>query len=147
MSVSEELHKGEKVIKQINPSRWAYFSWYLLGALFLIPLITLSSVSVLGLVIIFVTELVRRATAYYVTDRRVIYEYQFLSRKTSSAMYEKIQDLHFTQGLVEKSFGVGTLHINTAGTTFVEIQFRGIENPVAVKRMIEEYMLKQSDRR
>jgi len=135
MTISEEMHKGEKIIKVMTPSRWAYFWLYLFGILLIVLL-------GLGIIIIIITELVRRGNKFYITDKRLIHEYTFLSRKISSTLYDKIQDLHFTQGLIERIVGIGTIHINTAGTTFIEIKFIGVQNPVSVKRIIEEKMLK-----
>lgn len=54
------------------------------------------------------------------------------------AFYSKIQDLHFTQNLFERIFGIGTVHINTAGGADVEISFKGISP--SVKRIIEEHV-------
>ncbi len=136
MSISEEMHKGEKIIKEMTPSRWSYFYFYLIGILTII-------IFGLGIVIIIITELVRKGNKFYITDKRVIHEFTFLSRKISSALYEKIQDLHFTQNMIERVVGIGTVHINTAGTTFIEIKFKGVQNPVSVKRMIEEKMLRR----
>jgi uncharacterized membrane protein YdbT with pleckstrin-like domain len=92
----------------------------------------------LGILIIIFTELIRRANTFYITDKRVIREFTFLSRKISSTTYDKIQDIHMTQGITERIIGIGTIHINTAGTTFIGLIFKGISNPISVKRMIEE---------
>jgi len=136
MTISEEMRKGEKVLKEIKPSHWAFLIWYIMGIVFL-PVLGI------GLVVIIIALLVRSGTTFYITDERVIYELTFLSRKISSATYDKIQDLHFTQGILGRIAGFGTIHINTAGTFFVEIKFFGVNNPVSVKRMIEEHMVKR----
>ena len=133
------MHRGEKILKEMTPSRWAYLGFYLFGAILIVFM-------GIGLLIIIITELVRRGNKYYVTDKRVMHDFTFLSRKVSSAMYEKIQDIHFTQGIIERIVGIGTIHINTAGTTFIEIKFKGVENPVSVKRIIEDKMLKHHKR-
>jgi uncharacterized membrane protein YdbT with pleckstrin-like domain len=134
MTISEELHEGEKLLKTLKPSRWGYFWWYLLGAIMMILVIPV------GIIVIILIELIRRGHTFYITDKRVIHEFTFLSRKISSSMYDKIQDIHMSQGIIERMVGIGTIHIDTAGTTVIEIRFRGISNPVSVKRMIEEKM-------
>ena len=93
------------------------------------------------ILIIVITELVRRGNTYYITDRRTLHEFTFLIREFSSASYDKIQDLHITQGIIERVVGIGTIHIDTAGTTFIEVRFKGVSNPVSVKRIIEERMM------
>ena len=135
MTISEELHTGEKIIKELKPSRLAYLSGYALGIIFLFMFF-------IGILIIILTELLRRANTYYITNKRVIHEFTFLSRKISSTSYDKIQDLHMSQNIIERIFGIGTIHINTAGTHFIEIRFRGVKEPVSIKRMIEEKIMK-----
>ena len=127
--------KGEKILKVLKPSRWAYFWWFLVGIL-TAPLIV-------GIFIIIITELVRRANTYFITTKRLIHEFTFLSRKISSVIYDRIQDLHLTQSILERIVGIGTLHINTAGTHFVELKFKGISNPISIKRLIEQRMMRK----
>ena len=134
MAVSEALYRNEKLIKVLKPSRWAYFWWYFLGGI--------TTFYVVGLFILILTELIRRANAFYLTDKRIIHEYDFLARKISSVPYDKIQDLHMSQGLIERIVGIGTIHIDSAGTSFIELTFKGVARPISVKRMIEEKMLK-----
>ena len=87
--------------------------------------------------------MVRRGNTYYITNKRVIHEFTFLSRKISSTTYDKIQDIHMTQNLIERIFGIGTIHINTAGTHFIEIKFKGIKEPISIKRLVETYYIKK----
>jgi len=137
MTILEEMREGEKILKQIKPSHWAFIIWYILGIVFLLAF-------GLGIIIIIIAFCLRRGTTFYITDERVIYEVTFLSRQISSTTYDKIQDLHLSQGIFERIVGMGTIHINTAGTHFVEIKFFGIENPMSIKRMIEEHIMKKS---
>lgn len=136
MTISEEMHKEDKILKEIKPSYWAFLLWYIIGIV-LLPFLGI------GLIVIIVALLIRKGTTFYITDKRVIYELTFLSRQISSATYDKIQDLHFTQGILGRIVGIGTIHINTAGTSFIEIKFSGVEDPVSVKRAIEEQMMKK----
>ncbi|MCD6412453.1 PH domain-containing protein [bacterium] len=122
--------KDEKILKKIKPSHWAYLGWYLLGFLTL-PFFGL------GFLLIIFTFFLRGAHTFYLTDKKVIHEFTFLSRKISSAPYEKIQDLHLTQNIIERILNIGTLYLNTAGTSKMEIKLFGIENPEEIKKVIE----------
>jgi len=122
--------RDEKILKEIKPSHWAYLGWYLLGLL-TVPFFGL------GFVLIIFTFFLRGAHTFYLTDKKVIHEFTFLSRKISSAPYERIQDLHLTQNLIERILNIGTLHINTAGTSRMEIKLFGIKNPEEIKKIIE----------
>jgi uncharacterized membrane protein YdbT with pleckstrin-like domain len=139
--ISEELHQREKIEKEFSPHPLAYLGHYIFGGL--LCLLTITLIAIPGILYILIIEGIRRGNKYYITNKRVIHQFTFLSRKTSSAMYDKLQDVHFTQGLIERIFGIGKVHLNTAGTHLVEIVFKGIQNPVNVKRMIEDHMMKK----
>ena len=126
------LKKNEKVKHMIMPSPWKYFGWYLMGVL--------TALWGIGIILILVTELSRRANKYYITTQRVIHEYSFLSRKTSSATFKKIQDIHLRQRLGERIFGIGDLLINTAGSSGYEIKILGVPGPLRIKRLIEDHL-------
>lgn len=137
MSIGEELHKGEKIKKELGIHPLEYSGFYVLGIVLALTVVG----AIIGIPIIIITELIRRGNKYYITDKRIIHQFTFLSRKTSSAFYDKIQDIHFTQGVSERIFGIGKIHINTAGTHLIEIVFKGVQNPISVKRMIENNMI------
>ena len=137
--VAEELHKGEKILKQLSPDPLAYLGVYIIGGLLALSIIGLVG----GILLVVIVELFRRANKYYVTNQRVIYEFKFLSRRISSTVYNKIQDIHSTQGIIERLFGLGTIHINTAGGRGFEIRFRSVRDPVKVKKLIESHMVKR----
>lgn len=141
MSLAEELHTGEKIEKQFSPHPFAYLGHYIFGGL--LCLFTIMLLAIPGILYILIIEGIRRGNKYYITNKRVIHQFTFLSRKTSGVIYNKIQDIHFTQNIIERIFGIGKVHINTAGTHLVEIVFKGIHNPVNVKRMIEKHMMKK----
>lgn len=139
----EKIHKNEKIIKILNPSRWYYFWYYFLGIVLTIIGIFFPLVLPIGLITIIVTELIRRAYKFYITNQRLIYEFDFLSREIYSTTYKKIQDIYFTQGLIERLAKIGTIYINTAGTHSMEIIFFGIKNPLIIKSIIEKNILKK----
>ena len=130
------LHKGEKIQKEITPHPLSYLGYYILGGLFIF-------LYFIGIFIILIVELVRRGHKYYITNERLIHQFTFISRKTSSIRYDKIQDIHLTQGLLERIFKIGKIYINTAGTTFIEMVFKGVKSPAYVKRIIEENIEKE----
>ncbi|MDP3728230.1 MAG: PH domain-containing protein [bacterium] len=135
--MSEEMHMGEKIEKEFSPSPWEYLGWYILGGFLLFAWI------IPGVIVILIAEGIRRGNKYYITNKRVIHQFTFLSRKTSSAQFDKLQDVHFTQNIIERIFGIGKVHMNTAGTHLVEIVFKGVQNPVNVKRMVEHNMMRK----
>lgn len=137
--ISEELHTGEKIQKEFGIHPLEYLVVYIIGLILTLTMF----LAIIGIPLIIIAEFVRRGHKYYLTDQRVIHQFTFLSRKTSTVLYDKIQDIHFTQGIIERIFGIGKVHINTAGTHLVEIIFVGVQDPVNVKRMIESHMMKK----
>lgn len=137
--IGEELHNGEKIEKMFGVHPIAYLGLYIVGAILCLTIFF----AIIGIPLIVISEFYRRGNTYYLTNKRVIHQFTFLSRQTSSALYGKIQDIHFTQNLIERIFGIGKVHINTAGTIVIEIIFKGVQDPVNVKRMIEEHMIKK----
>ena len=147
MSVDEELGKNEKILQVTEPHQLSYigqyFSVVLIGLFFLGLFSALFGIVIMLLGTLLV-ELVRRNNKYYVTNKRIIHDFTFyfLMRKMSNAFYDKLQDLHLTQGLIERLFDLGTLSFNTAGSHVIEIKFKGIKNPTFTKKLIEEHLRK-----
>ncbi len=123
------LVDNESVLEKLHPSRWGFFWNYFFGVLTL-PIIV-------GLILIIFAEIKIRCTSYYVTNLRVIYEYKFISRNISSTSYNKIQDIHFSQNILQRLTGIGTLEINTAGSEEREIVFYSIRNPLDIQSKIQ----------
>ncbi|HII14723.1 MAG TPA: PH domain-containing protein [Nanoarchaeota archaeon] len=145
MAIHEDLHGGERIVLETHPHRWVYAAWYAVGVVLMLSLYGVvigmpyfAFGALVGLLVIMMAGFLRRADRYYVTDKRVIHEYRLITRKVSSAFYNKVQDLHFTQGPFERLMGIGTIHINTSGGSGIEITFKGITP--AVKRIIEEHI-------
>lgn len=127
----EVLHKEESLLKTLKPS-WKHYIWYFILGAFLIPIYGL------GFLLILYAVLLRKATTYYITTKRLIYEYKLWMRRISSVTYDKIQDLHLSQSWIQMTLGIGTIHVNTAGTILVELTFEGIPNPISIMKLIEE---------
>ncbi|MBT4257902.1 PH domain-containing protein [archaeon] len=124
------LKKGEKVLKQIIPNPAEFFLHYIFGG-------ALCFLYGIGIIYILLIEVDRRKTKYYITTERVIYEHTFLGNNVSSVNYSKIQDLHLKQNFLEKSFEIGNIEINTAGSNKKELKLKGIKKPVKIKNIIE----------
>jgi len=138
--IDEELHDKEEIEKELLPHPFAYIHHYIIGGV--IGIITFFLIAIPGILYILIVEGIRRGNKYYITNKRVIHQFAFLSRKTSSARHDKLQDIYFTQSLLQRIFGIGDINFNTAGTHVIEIKFKGIHNPVKIKRMIEKHMIK-----
>lgn len=85
-------------------------------------------------------ELVRRADRLVIYEDGVAREFKLLSTKRVFAEFDSIQDLEVTQTFVERALGIGTIHINTAGSHGQEIVFKGIPHFEDVEAAIRRKM-------
>lgn len=129
MTTLPNLTKGEKIKISEKPSRLHFVLWYLLGA------ITLPFFG-FGLLILIVTELHRNAHNYFITNKRIISTYFFLSKNTSSLSFNKIQDTHLKQSITDRLLGLGTVSLNSAGSSGIEIELRGLKNCEEIQSLI-----------
>ncbi len=126
--------KTEKELLKFHPSRLNWWFWYLVAALCIITLIPL----LIGLIVIIYIELRRSSTTYTVTDRRLVKEVGIMGKSTTSTIYKQITDIHMRQSFIQQLLGIGTIGINTAGTSGIEIMIRGIANAPQIKKTIED---------
>lgn len=83
------------------------------------------------------SEIDRHFVTYYITSEQVILRYGILNQTTESTTYSNITDVTMNKALNERIFGVGDIHVNTAGHDGEAIVLNGLKNPEKYKRMIE----------
>jgi len=131
-SIENNLHKGEFIHSMYNPSRWNYVTEYAIGII-LFPLI-------IPIFFIFYAEWKRKATVYAITNKRVLYDYSFFAKETSSISFDKIQDIHMKQNFIETILNTGNIYFNSSGSGIIEIAFRGVEKPNEIRKTVNELM-------
>ncbi len=135
------MDDNEQIIKKFHPDPLYFLIFYFLGIIFLIfSFFFFWYISLLGILIIFLGEIARRAETFYISEKGVTREYRLLSTSKEYAEYEKIQDMKVDQSFFENIFGIGDIHINTAGSSNIEINFRGIKSPYEIEKIIREKM-------
>jgi uncharacterized membrane protein YdbT with pleckstrin-like domain len=137
---------GENIIEKHKPHPLAYFFYYLGGATLIFSSFFSSffssdwvetiSTFLLGILVIGGSELLRRAETFYITETGVGREFRFVSTARTFAEYIKIQDVSVFQNIIDRIFGIGTVSINTAGSPYAEIVFRGVKDPYAIEQKI-----------
>ena len=70
-----------------------------------------------------------------VTNKRVILKTGIISRKTEEMKLASIETVEIDQGIMGRIFDFGTVRITGRGIS--DVVFKGIANPMAVKRQIE----------
>jgi len=70
-----------------------------------------------------------------VTNKRVILKRGIISRKTEEMKLTSIETVEIDQGIFGRIFGFGTVKITGRGIS--DIVFKGMDDPMSVKRQIE----------
>ncbi len=126
--IQESLSEGEKV-EGLFKLHW--FAW--------VPMVIwiILGIPTLGLTwLIALYDFLRlRAIEQGVTNKRVILKKGIISRKTEEMKLTSIETVEIDQGILGRIFGFGTVKITGRGIS--DFMFKGIDDPMSVKRQIE----------
>ena len=133
------MHKEENVIEKLHPHPLLFLGFYLGGlGLAIAGFFVFQSLILIGILIVVLGELVRRAETFYVTADGVTQEYKFLSTSRKFAEYRRIQNIEVRQSLLENMFGIGNIHFDTAGMDKTEVNFHGVSDPYRIEKIVRE---------
>jgi len=146
--VDKQLQAGEEILYRAVPSKIALVPIALLALVIAIVTIFLSSQPdlqgvlfvggpfVLIAIGVIVGKLIVFSTYEYVlTNRRVIKQTGLLSKNSTSAQLEKLNNVDHRQSLLGRIFGYGDVEIDTASETGMT-HFKSISDPLAFKTEI-----------
>ncbi|WP_373188301.1 PH domain-containing protein [Halopseudomonas sp.] len=126
--IEESLSTGEKA-EALFPLHWfarvPMYIWFVLA------------IPTLGITLIFgIYEYLRlKHLERGVTNKRVILKYGIISRKTEEMKLQSIETVEIDQGILGRMFNFGTVKITGRGIS--DVIFKGIDDPMHVKRQIE----------
>ena len=133
---AEYLAEGEEIIAVFGIGN-KYF-WMNVVPLFLL------SIPLVGLPFLLKLIHLKHKLTYILTDRRVLIKDGVFSVKITTAPYDKITHITVREDFFKKlSWNIGDITIHTAGPTPVEIDLVKVQNPMKVKNLIEELMIKE----
>ncbi|MDP3702552.1 MAG: PH domain-containing protein [Hylemonella sp.] len=126
--IDDSLSAGEKIEGRF---RLHWFAWLPMWIWIVLGFPTLGITLLIALY-----EFLRlRFTEQGVTNKRVILKTGIISRKTEEMKLTSIETVELDQGLWGRIFGFGTLKVTGRGIS--DLVFKGIDDPMAVKRQIE----------
>ncbi len=70
-----------------------------------------------------------------VTNKRVIFKTGIIGRKTEEMTLKSIETVEINQGIFGRIFGFGDIRVTGRGIS--DVVFKGLHDPMAVKRQIE----------
>jgi uncharacterized membrane protein YdbT with pleckstrin-like domain len=144
-----DLQSGEKVIYQGHPSWRAilgfYFKGFLVGAGAGVLAALIDGSTSLGVVTFVVVAAVtilvgfikRVATVYTITDRRLNIKRGIIARRVQETRLQRVQNVNYAQGAIERVLQVGNVDFDTAGTDDSDFTFYGVANPEQVVQHVE----------
>lgn len=99
-------------------------------------------------VIVFGTYLFRRFSVHYeLTSQRFIHQRGILVRRTDRIEVIDIDDVSFTQGIIQRMLNVGTIQITSSDRSHPELKLEGIDQVGVVCNMIDDVRRDERRRR
>jgi membrane protein YdbS with pleckstrin-like domain len=149
-----ELRSNEHELYEGRPSWRALMSFYVggigLAVLVIVVLGLLVGSWALALVIAAVVAALtlvigsfrRASTKYLITNQRLRISRGIVKRNVQETRLERVQNVNYEQGALDRMLGVGTVDFDTAGSDDSEFRFDWVNRPEdvvrAVDRAIEE---------
>jgi uncharacterized membrane protein YdbT with pleckstrin-like domain len=91
----------------------------------------------------------RVSTKYLITNQRLRITRGIVRRHVQETRLERVQNVNYQQGALDRMLGVGTVDFDTAGTDDSEFRFEWVDKPEdvvrAVDRAVEEERASASD--
>ena len=88
--------------------------------------------------VIVVGYLRRLFTKYLITNRRLRITRGIVRRKVQETRLDRVQNVNYEQGVLDRLFKVGTVDFDTAGTDDSEFKFEWVNSPEQVVRAVDE---------
>jgi uncharacterized membrane protein YdbT with pleckstrin-like domain len=145
-----DLRADEQPLYQGRPSWRALMTFYVggivLAALVVVVLGVLADNMGLAIaiaaVIVGLTLLIgflrRVGTKYLLTTQRLRITRGIVRKKVQETRLDRVQNVNYSQGILDRVFGVGTVDFDTAGTDDSEFRFEWINDPEHVVRRVDE---------
>jgi uncharacterized membrane protein YdbT with pleckstrin-like domain len=144
-----EMRAGERELYEGRPSWRALMSFYLIGigvAALVVVIVGLLADSwttaiVIAAVIAGLTLVVgylrRIGTKYLITTQRLRISRGLLRKSVQETRLERVQNVNYNQGVLDRVLNVGTVDFDTAGTDDSEFRFEWVNEPEQVVRAVD----------
>ena len=145
-----ELRSGEHELYEGRPSWRALLSFYVLGigvALGVLVILgfladnlgtgVLIAVVIAGLTLV-IGYFRRISTKYLITTQRLRISRGILRKKVQETRLERVQNVNYEQGVLDRILRVGNVDFDTAGTDDSEFRFEWVNNPEGVVRAVDQ---------
>jgi uncharacterized membrane protein YdbT with pleckstrin-like domain len=80
----------------------------------------------------------RVGTKYLLTTQRLRISRGIVRKNVQETRLDRVQNVNYSQGVLDRMFGVGTVDFDTAGSDDSEFRFEWINKPESVVRAVDE---------
>jgi uncharacterized membrane protein YdbT with pleckstrin-like domain len=94
-------------------------------------------VAVIGLTVL-IGFIRRVSTTYTITDRRLNIKRGIVSREVQETRLERVQNVNYDQGVIQRILQVGDVNFDTAGSGDYDFRFDGVADPGEVVQKVDE---------
>jgi uncharacterized membrane protein YdbT with pleckstrin-like domain len=145
-----DLRPDERVLYEGRPSWRALTPFYAIGIGIAVAVIVVLGVLAdemgtaiaIGVIIAGLTLLIgwarRIGTRYLLTTQRLRIARGIVRKNVQETRLERVQNVNYKQGVLDRIFGVGTVDFDTAGTDDSEFRFEWINSPESVVRAVDD---------
>lgn len=84
-------------------------------------------------------------TTYTLTKEKLLIETGFLSKKEEEVRLYRILDVTLNRSLLQRIFGVGTIHCCSSDKSTPEFDITSVKNAAAIKNMLSDAIEAQRD--
>src|SRR3954449_10182135 len=147
-----DLPRDEHVLYEGRPSWRALMSFYATGLVTAVVAVVVIAVLIgevaigsgVGVVLVVGTLVIgylrRLFTRYLITDQRLRISRGFIRRHVQEARLDRVQNVNYDQGFIDRLFGVGTVDFDTAGSDDADFKFAWVAGPEDVVRAVHTAM-------
>jgi len=144
-----ELGSDERALYEGRPSWRALIAFYVTGIGLAIAVVVilglladeLGLAVAIGAVIVALTLVIgylrRIATKYLITTQRLRITRGIVSKNVQETRLERVQNVNYQQGVIDRLLGVGNVDFDTAGTDDSEFRFEWVNGPEDVVRAVD----------
>ena len=79
----------------------------------------------------------RISTKYLITTQRLRISHGLVRRSVQETRLDRVQNVNYQQGVLDRLFRVGSVDFDTAGTDDSEFRFVGVADPAEVVRAVD----------
>jgi uncharacterized membrane protein YdbT with pleckstrin-like domain len=144
-----EMRAGERELYEGRPSWRALMSFYAIGigvaglVLVVVGLLAdswgtaVAIAAVIAALTLVVGYLRRIGTKYLITTQRLRISRGLVRKNVQETRLERVQNVNYQQGVLDRVLGVGSVDFDTAGTDDSEFRFEWVNHPEEVVRAVD----------